>query len=247
VVTEVDTRATQKNGAYHFLEELKQHLCERLPPPQKIAQEVRRIVASAKANDNPKHLKSPEAVLTNHFLIPAIFEFVSRRIGKVDAQLSMLSEYREMRKEFCGQASPQRQERHPFSKDIADGPHAIMRRWKGEANKQTIQSAPDLALRNPFPFNVVFEIKYFESGGPENAETELVTDLYQAFFYRGLPYVPATKNKPSWDYDYACLIAADASQNGTLLQSWKGLPSKVKDGFWDGANVYAMILRREVA
>lgn len=49
-----------------------------------------------------------------------------------------------------------------------------MRRWKGEPNKQTIQSAPDLALCNPFPFNIVFEIKYFDKGGAEKAATELV-------------------------------------------------------------------------
>jgi hypothetical protein len=120
-----------------------------------------------------------------------------------------------------------------------------MRRWKGESNKQTIQSGPDLALCKPFPFNILFEIKYFEKGGLEKAETELVNDLYQAFFYRALPYVKATERKPSWDYEYACLLAYDASPGGTLHQSWESLPPKVKSGFWNGANVYAMILRSD--
>ena len=120
-----------------------------------------------------------------------------------------------------------------------------MRRWKGEPNKQTSQSAPDLALRNLFPFNIVFEIKYFADGGLGKAATELVTDLYQAFFYRALPYVKATESKPSWDYEYACLLAYDASPGGTLRQSWESLPPKVKSGFWNGANVYAMILRSD--
>lgn len=148
-----------------------------------------------------------------------------------------------MRERYCWTTSPQRQESHPFSKGIADRPQAIMRRWKGDPKKQTSQSAPDLALRNPFPFNIVFEIKYFGDGGLEKATTELVTDLYQAFFYRALPYVEATESKPSWDYEYACLLAYDASPGGTLHQSWEGLPPKVKHRFWKGANVYAMILR----
>jgi len=118
-----------------------------------------------------------------------------------------------------------------------------MRRWKGDPKKQTVQSAPDFALRKPFPFNIVFEIKYFEKGGAERAATELVTDLYQAFFYRALPYVPPKNRNPSWDYDYACLLACDASPDGTLLNAWESLPPKVKCGFWEGANVYAMILR----
>jgi hypothetical protein len=42
---------------------------------------------------------------------------------------------------------------------------------------------------------------------------------------------------------YACLLAFDASPDGTLQQSWESLPGKVKRGFWEGANVYAMILR----
>ena len=79
-----------------------------------------------------------------------------------------------MREHYCCDTSPQRQERHPFSKGITDKPQAIMRRWKGDPKKQTIQSAPDFALREPFPFNIVFELKYFDKGGAEKAVTELV-------------------------------------------------------------------------
>jgi hypothetical protein len=159
----------------------------------------------------------------------------------------MLGEYLAMRKDYTGNTSPQRQARHPFGKGIGDKPQTIMRRWKGDPpNKETIKSAPDLALRSPFPFNIVFELKYFDKGGAEKAATELVTDLYQAFFYRALPYVPPTKQYPSWDYEYACLLAFDASPDGTLHQSWESLPATVKRGFWEGANVYSMILRSNV-
>jgi hypothetical protein len=65
----------------------------------------------------------------------------------------------------------------------------------GHGNALT-QSCPDFATRNPFPFKIVFEGKYFEKGGRDKATTELVTSIYQAFFYRGLPYDSSRKNGP---------------------------------------------------
>lgn len=241
-MTEADIRATQKNEAYQFLKGLRKHLNANLPSPQQMREKIREIVTSSKNNDQQKHLNVAEAAFTNHFFIPRIFDVVSQHVGKSNAPQCMLTEYVRMRPDFCWN-TPIRTERHPFSKGIAHNPQTIMRRWKGDPNKQTIQSAPDFALCKPFPFKIVFESKYFDKGGPEKAATELVTDLYQAFFYRALPYVPPTKRNPSWDYDYACLLACDASADGTLYKAWESLPSKVKHGFWEGANVYAMILR----
>lgn len=245
-MTETDVREIQKHEAYQFLKGLEKHLNAMLPSWQQMRKEVQDLVTSARRDNNPKHLKNPESAFTNYFLIPRIFDFVSERIGKDNARQSMLSEYVAMRKDYCWNTSPQRQEPHPFSKVIADRPQNIMRRWKGEPNKQTIKSAPDLALRDPFPFNIVFELKYFDKGGTQKAMTELVTDLYQAFFYRALPYVPPKKSYPSWHYDYACLLACDASPDRTLQQLWESLPPKVKRGFWAGANVFAMILRSDI-
>jgi hypothetical protein len=245
LMTETDLRVTQKYEAYEFLKGLKKHLNKNLSSPQQMRKKVRDLVTSSRSDNKQKHLKSPEAAFTNQFLIPCIFEDISERVGKSKAQQCMLSEFRIMRDLYCWKTSSQRQMHHPFSKGIAGKPQEIMRRWKGDPKKQTSQSAPDFALRDPFPFNIVFEIKYFEKGGPERAATELVTNLYQAFFYRALPYVPPTKRNPSWDYDYACLLAFDASPDGTLYQTWESLPPKVKRGFWEGANVYAMILRSD--
>ena len=214
-MTETDERVTQKHEAYQFLKGLQKHLNVTLPSPQEMRNRIRETVTKAKNNNEQKHLNVPEAAFTNDFLIPHISEVVSERVGKSNAPQCMLSEYQKMRPDFCCN-TPIRTERHPFSKGIAVGPQTIMRRWKGDPNKQTIQSAPDFALRKPFPFNIVFELKYFEKGGSERAATELVTDLYQAFFYRALPFVPPTKRNPSWDYDYACLLACDASPDGTL-------------------------------
>jgi hypothetical protein len=67
--------------------------------------------------------------------------------------------------------------------------------------------------------------------------------IYQAFFYRGLPRLAATKRHPEWSYDYSCLMAYDASRTGTLTKAWTDLHPETRRSFWEGANVYVMILR----
>jgi hypothetical protein len=121
-----------------------------------------------------------------------------------------------------------------------------MRQWKSGRTNALKQSCPDIAIREPFPFKIVFEGKYFGKGNRVQAETALVTSVYQAFFYRALPYVPPHKTRPPWDYEYSCLLAYDASDDGSLQAAWKELPDTVRQGFWNGANIYVMILRGTV-
>jgi hypothetical protein len=46
-----------------------------------------------------------------------------------------------------------------------------------------------------------------------------------------------------WGYDYACLMAYDASPTGTLTSAWTALDGRTRRSFWEGANLYVMILR----
>jgi len=140
--------------------------------------------------------------------------------------------------------SPARTVRHPFTKSVGASPGEIYQRWADPTDKSAlVQSCPDFALRTPFPHSVVFEGKYYSQGSPEHGRRELVRDIYQAFFYRGLPSVEETKRgRAGWAYDYAVLLAYDASPLGTLRRAWDALPAKVRDGFWAGANLYVMIL-----
>ena len=54
------------------------------------------------------------------------------------------------------------------------------------------QSCPDFAFREPFPYKVVFEGKYFEKGGREWAQNELPALIYQAFSTAHCPMWPNT-------------------------------------------------------
>jgi hypothetical protein len=117
--------------------------------------------------------------------------------------------------------------------------------WRETMDRLAANQWPSLREIRTFPHSIVFEGKYFANGSTGDASRELVSDIYQAFFYRGLPRVEASKRgHPKWDYDYACLLAYDASPNGTLLNAWDALPPSVKRCFWDGANIYVMILRK---
>jgi len=117
--------------------------------------------------------------------------------------------------------------------------------WRGKAGLTPLarNSCPDLALRAPSPYRTVFEAKYHSAPGVVRAETELVRNIYQAFFYLALPRLLETKTHAAWDYEYACVLAYDATADGAMVQAWGSLPTEVKSACWTGANVYVMILR----
>lgn len=123
-------------------------------------------------------------------------------------------------------------------------PSAIMQQWMSGHDNSLTQSCPDFSTRDPFPFKILFEGKYFNKGGPRKATTELVSSIYQTVFYRGLPYDFSRQNGPAWDYEFACMLAGDVSEERSLQRAWEALPRKVKTGFWERANVYVMIVRR---
>jgi hypothetical protein len=237
--------AEEKLQAYQFFTALEGYLNERLPSPTVLAGEIKNIVINAKHDDSRKHMRSAESAFLNHFVVPHLFRYVSEHPGmdSASARASLLSEnYRHMAGFTSG--TPARSEGHPFRKALGVRPEAVVRQWRGETpGKPLVQACPDFALRDPFPFRVVFEGKYFAQGSPEKAEVELATDLYQAFFYLGLPHVAAKGKRAPWNYVYSCLLAFDASPTGALRATWHSLDKHIRRGFWTGANIYVMILR----
>lgn len=237
-----------KAQALAFLRELERTLNNCLPGPADMESWIRRTVAAARTNDKEKHLRLPEAAFLNGKVLPVIFELIQSYCGlsKEQARLALLNEYhRSMPDVSC--ASPIRWERHPFKKIVGASPTDIYRAWAdSEKGHGLTQSCPDFSLRDPFPHSILFEGKYFpwRSGSLEFAERQLVALIYQAFFYRGLPRLASKPKKHlDWHYEYACLLAFDASPKGTLTTAWSALHPRIQRGFWEGANVYVMILR----
>ncbi|MGC1649905.1 MAG: hypothetical protein WA741_29115 [Candidatus Sulfotelmatobacter sp.] len=177
--------------------------------------------------------------------LPVVFGLLQTRSGLSleQARRALLNEYHRTMPDISCQ-SPIRWERHPFRKVLGASASDIYRGWANpDTGHALTQSCPDFSLRDPFPHSILFEGKYFPRGSLEFAQRQLVALIYQAFFYRGLPRLAPNKKHPEWSYDYACLMAYDGSPGATLSSAWKELPARTQRSFWEGANVYVMILR----
>ncbi len=237
--------AQTKVDALGFLRELEKALNRQLLPAADMDPAIRKTVAESKIDDRAKHLRAPEAAFLNGHALPVLFDVLQTVAGlsPEEAREALLNEYHRTMPAIS-KRSPIRWERHPFTKALGANAAQIYEGWKNpEVGRALTQSCPDFALRAPFPHTILFEGKYFPRGGAEYARRTLVNDIYQAFFYRGLPALDATAKHPEWRYDYACLMAFDASPTGTLAAAWDELDPRTKKSFWDGANLYVMILR----
>ena len=174
-----------------------------------------------------------------------IHQFLIERSGLTegDACTALLSEsYRNHLK--ISSDSPRSKERHPFTKKRVKKWNLLLLAGGAIVDVSPVsQSCPDLALRSPCPHTIVIEGKYFRKGSYQYAQSELVRDIYQCFYYRGLPRIPATKTHPQWNYDYACLFAYDSSEEGNLKTAWDRTNDEIEKGLWIGANIYVMVVR----
>ena len=199
---------------------------------------VRSTVREAKTNEKQKHLRLPEAAFLNGQVLPALFNVLTEHLSRADAQRALLNEYHRTMPDLSRQ-SPIRWVRHPFRKVLGSTPKDVYQGWKSPGKPGILtQSCPDFSLRDPFPHSILFEGKYFAKGSAELAQRRLVTDIYEAFFYRGLPALAATRKHPEWKYDYACLLVYDATPKSTFLSAWMQLDFKTRRSFWDGSKTF---------
>jgi hypothetical protein len=184
------------------------------------------------------------ATFLNHYAIPIVWDVMQRidGIGPEQARQALLCEFwhsGDMHK-YCLQTGS-RTTQSPFIKKYLEKTGLeLMRAWK---EGKLERACPDFAFGSPFPYKVVFEGKYFERGSQEQAATALVTVIREAFFYRSFPCAPPNRLKPAWGYDFSCAIICDASEEGSLQACWRTIPEQVRKSFWEGANLYVMIVR----
>jgi hypothetical protein len=227
-----------KMAAYDFLTGLKNELGKRLLAPQAMRALMPQLEVQ---NNNPSKIR--ENIFLYHML-PYIYEHMQTvpGIGPAEARTSLLCEYHSKVPNISS-GNPFRRSGHPFGKNPRRDFDAIMQSWtKTPGTIPLNQAYPDFCFRPPFPFQIVFDAKYFFQNGETAANKALVEGVYEAAFYRGLPSAPAKNSfEPSWDYEYGCLMAYDASDNGALENAWDSV--KCKSVFWDGANIFVMIIR----
>lgn len=235
-----------KDLAYRFLIDFQQALGCDLAAVNSFSSTVRKRASAAKIDDTAPHLRRPEEVFINHYALPRLFQELQSKLAlsSENARAALLCENYRYLPAMCS-GSPARAVRHPFDKTFAPDPSTVLANWSSGKANALRQSCPDLALRAPCPFSVVFEAKYFDKGSSTKAGADLVRSIYQAFFYRSLPSIDSRDQRPSWNYEFACLLACDASVDGALLAAWRQIPQAVRDGFWDGANLFVLLVRGE--
>jgi hypothetical protein len=236
---------SDRSAARDFLESVETYLRQKIAEaadPKKIREDIEQVVAQAKISEKDRHLAFPEGAFLNRYAVPFIHDYLVNhlKLSEGDACSALLSEsYKHLPGVASG--SPASKEEHPFTKDIGEGVDAVAARWWDASKPSAVaQACPDLALRNPF--KIVFEGKYFRNGSARVARADLVKDVYQSFFYLGLPKVQPDNRHAVWDYEYACLLAYDASRERTLADAWSTIRPDVRSGLWDGANIYVMVL-----
>jgi hypothetical protein len=240
-MTKVDS--SLKEGARRFLDRVQEELTATLPEASELRKLVRAEIASAK-KESKKYIYGPESAFLHTDFIPSFFDSVQTagQITKSDAKQSFLCEGYTNIPDYAS-GTPIRTQGHPFTKVLSATAADVALNWRKKDRNPLAQACPDFAVRTPFPYNIVFEAKYFERGSFEKASRDLVAGIYESFFYRALPYVPPTRLRPAWDYDFACLIGCDASNDGALVAAWDSFSPGVRKGLWEGGNVYVMLVR----
>ncbi len=222
---------TNREGAWTFLKGLEQHLGKNISPAV-----VREFIRESKGSNY-------EFDFVNAFMLSSISEYLRQTLSPADAVKAFLAESVVARKTGLASGTPAGANRHLFTKVLGVSAKTLVDMWWGTGKKKPLaQSCPDWAFRSPCQHTVVFECKLFRKGGMDAAKTELVKSIYQCFYYRGQPKVPASGKHTEWDYDYACLVVYDASESGSLVKAWKCVDAKVEKECWNASNIFVMVL-----
>jgi hypothetical protein len=226
-----------KNNACDFLVGLENRLRTQLPPPAAMKALMSKL---SKEGSGPSKIR--ENIFLYHIL-PIVDEHVQTIPGihAEESRSSMLCEYHSKVPDIAS-GNPFRRVGHPFNKKLGASIDDIMQTWtKPLGGLPLNQAYPDFCLRAPFPYEILFDAKYFTQNSPAAAKAALVEGAYEVMFYRGLPSVSARlPNDPGWKYEFGCLLAYDASDQGILKKTWASVTRK--NLFWDGGNIFVMII-----
>ncbi len=228
-----------RKAAGKFLEGLKDHLSGSISLP-----DVREWIQKKEDFRPTGKDVQYELLFTDEIVLKAISEYLGKAPGLSpnDAREAFLAESKPAKKQGWTSGSPSSANKYLFTKVFGANSKSVVTSWWGDSGKGlTTQSCPDWAFRDPCP-HVIFEGKFFRKGGIDAARRELVSGIYQCFYYLAHPYAPPVGKHPAWDYKYACLFAYDASANGSLVEAWATLNNRVKQACWDTANIFVIVL-----
>jgi len=234
---------SDREAAGRFLDGLKEHLNNRISLP-----EVREWIQNKEESRPTGKDVQYELLFTDEVVLPAVSEYLGKALGlpPTDERVrrAFLAESTLAREQKRTSDSPRSANKYLFTKVFGANSKGVVKSWWKESEKgQTCQSCPDWAFRAPCPHAVVFEGKFFRKGGIDAARRELVSGIYQCFYYLAHPTFPPTETHPAWDYKYACLFAYDASRERSLVTAWETLSKTIRDACSGGpSNIFVIVL-----
>ena len=219
----------RKAELMEMIEALKHYLTEHLRKPG-IRSRLERSIVDGSSTAGRRH----EEVFTRDFLCPTLhrffYEHVRSELNLTDEQITVGLGTEGFENSPGFGFTPGHQSNHIFTKsDIArrDPPKA----WFA-ANSRPLppyQACPDFAIREPLPFSMVGETKYFRNGSATAAVKELYRAARQAVFYLG-----AFPRR----YDAAMIVVGDASPGHTFYKGLESLKPELVQRFGQESNVH---------
>lgn len=235
--------AEQKSKAWQFFRSLHERLNDAAPPGRAGEAFLSETVKRARQSETERHSAFWEGAFLNQLILPQVSDFLTSHGGLTpsDARTALLSESHRHWPQITS-GSPARGCQHPFDKGLGTTVASVLDRWRGDTATRPLGGHfPDLALRRPSPYTAIFEGKLFRKGQFRAAQTSLVTDLYQAFFYLGLARRPQREGRAAWDYTFSVLLTYDVTPDSAYLRAWKSLDPRVRAAIWEEADIYPMI------
>jgi hypothetical protein len=183
--------------------------------------------------------RSDEEIFTREFLCKALrkffYEYLPKRLKPSDEDIKNgLGTEGFINCDGFG-FTPARKEKHVLTKDQIIKSNPPDSWYKENDSKLTnYQACPDFAIREPLPFNLLGEVKYFKYGKPVSAVKELYNAVRQAIFYLGVYH---------GQYDAAMIAIADASKGHAFVSGLDLIKSDLLTRFGPETNIYLLPLK----
>lgn len=215
------------------IKELVQYLKEEIEP----LDVLKRIQSCIKDKSSTAGSTSKEEIFTREFLCPKLADFFYTKkrsqlnLSDSEIQIGLGTEGFKNVERYG--FTPARANKHFLTKGqiIANEPPE---EWFKESSKKltSFMACPDFAIRNPLPFNIVGEVKYFSKGSEKAAIKELYNDIRQAMFYLGAFN----------EYKDCLLVIADASPENTFTKALNLLEDDLLLRFGIETNIHLCII-----
>ncbi len=194
--------------------------------------------------DAAKGLPLGETPFLHTYVVEHIHDFLVKESGYTTAAAknALLAEGASHLRKFVSD-TPQSKGRYPFKKSVIASLEDARQEWWREQHGGVYVACPDIALRSPCEHRIVFEGKLIRGSTEVAARKALAEGVFESAFYRGLPTLLRGRDGEADSYEFACLLAYDASEGAELWNAWKKVSDDVRESTSKELFTRVMIIR----